>query len=171
MNNRIYKIIISILVIYIISLLSFSGCNNTPKVLEIEKVRVDTLLDTAYIQQPPVVITKYKQVPKYITEVKHDTIKENTILVTENKTYIDSICTKDNDSIFLKNIIQGVNANLLLTEVTLKKQDKVITNTITIEKVVKNNKRIAFGPSVTAGYDFVNKQCGIMAGFSLIYRL
>lgn len=139
--------------------------------IEIEKVRVDTLLDTAYIQQPPVVITKYKQVPKYITEVKHDTIKENTILVTENKTYIDSICTKDNDSIFLKNIIQGVNANLLLTEVTLKKQDKVITNTITVEKIIKNNKRIAFGPSVTAGYDFVNKQCGIMAGFSLIYRL
>lgn len=164
MNNRIYKIIISILVIYIISLLSFSGCNNTPKVIEIEKVRVDTLLDTAYIQQPPVVITKYKQVPKYITEVKRDTVRENTVLITENKTYIDSICTKDNDSIFLKNIIQGVNANLLLTEVTLKKQDKVITNTITIEKVVKNNKRISIGLQGGYGYAFKSKELSPYVG-------
>ena len=141
------------------------------EVIEIEKVRVDTLLDTAYIQQPPVVITKYKQVPKYITEVKHDTIKENTILVTENKTYIDSICTKDNDSIFLKNIIQGVNANLLLTEVTLKKQDKVITNTITVEKIIKNNKRISIGLQGGYGYAFKSKELSPYVGVGVNINL
>ena len=168
--NKTAKVIISILILYIISLLSFSGCNGKTKVIEIEKTDTLQIFDTAYIQHLPETIFIYKPIPKYITEVRVDTVKENTILVTENKTYKDSICTKDNDSIFVTNIIQGVNANLLSTEVELRKTDKVITNTIEVTKYVKDKKKLCYGPSITTGYDLVNKQWGIMAGVSLIYR-
>ena len=164
-----YKVVISILVIYLISLFSFSGCNGRPEIIEIEKIDTIQIYDTAYIQQPPEIIKIYEQVPKYITEVRVDTVKENTILVTENKTYKDSICTKDNDSIFVTNTIQGVNANLLSTEVELRKTDKVITNTITITKHIKDKKHWNIGPSISTGYDPFNKQWVYCLGVSVLY--
>ncbi len=170
MMNKTAKIIISILIIYILSLLSFSGCNGKTKVIEVEKVRIDTLVDTAFVQQPPVVITKYKQVPKYITEVKRDTVKENTILITENKIYNDTIC-KDNDSLIIQNSITGVNPTLDYCKVDWRKQDKVITNTITIEKVVKNNKRISIGLQGGYGYAFKSKELSPYVGIGININL
>lgn len=164
------KVIIIILLLYIISLCSFSGCNGKTKVIEIEKTDTIQIFDTAYIQQPPEIITIYKPIPKYITQVRIDTVKENTPLIVENKVYTDSICTKDNDSIFVTNTIQGVNANLLSTEVELRKTDKIITNTITITKHIKDKKHWNIGPSISTGYDPFNKQWVSCLGVSVLYR-
>ena len=139
-----------VLVLLLLNTVSFKGCS--PKVVEIDRRDTLRLTDTAYIQQPPETIMIYKPIPQYVEVVKTDTIREETILVTENKTYIDSICTKDNDSIFITNIIQGVNANLLSTEVELRKTDKVITNTIEITKHIKDKKRVKFGVQCGYGY-------------------
>ena len=165
------KVIIIILLLYIISLCSFSGCGGMPPKEIIEKTDTIQIFDTAYIQQLPETILINKPIPKYITEVRVDTVKEETILVTENKTYKDSICTKDNDSIFVTNIIQGVNANLLSTEVELRKIDKVITNTIEVTKFVKNNKRISLGLQLGYGYAFKPKQLTPYVGIGLNVKI
>lgn len=151
-------------------MLSFSGCNNKTKTIEIN--RIDTLYqcDTAYIQLPPEIITINKPVPIYITEVKRDTVRESTVLITENKIYNDTIC-KDNDSIIIQNSITGVNPILDYCKVDWRKQDKVITNTITIEKVVKNNKRISIGLQGGYGYGLINKQPDAFIGVGISYRL
>ena len=157
------------MILYIISLLSFSGCNGKTKVIEIEKTDTIQIFDTAYIQHLPETIFIYKPIPKYITEVRVDTVKENTPVIVENKVYIDSICTKDNDSIFVTNTIQGVNANLLSTEVELRKTDKIITNTIEVTKFVKNKKKLAITPQLGIGYGFFNKKPDIYAGIGISY--
>ena len=167
--NKTLKVIIIILLLYIISLCSFSGCGGMPPKEIIEKTDTIQIFDTAYIQQLPETILINKPIPKYITDVRVDTVKEETILVTENKTYKDSICTKDNDSIFVTNIIQGVNANLLSTEVELRKIDKVITNTIEVTKFVKDKKKLAIAPQLGIGYGFFNKKPDIYAGIGISY--
>lgn len=167
--NKTAKVIIGILLIYILSLLSFSGCNGKTEIIEVERVDTIQICDTAYIQQPPEIITIYKPIPKYITQVRIDTVKENTPLIVENKVYTDSICTKDNDSIFVTNTIQGVNANLLSTEVELRKTDKIITNTITITKHIKDKKHWNIGPTLSTGFDPFNKQWVACVGLGITY--
>lgn len=154
--NKTAKIIISILIIYIISLLSFSGCDGTTEI--IERVVTDTVVDTAYVQLPPEVITIYKPVPKYITEVRVDTVKEETILITENKIYQDTIVSCQNDSILQEISITGIRPTLDYSKVTLKKQERVITNTVTTERIVKDRKRLAFGIQAGYGYGLTAKQ-------------
>lgn len=161
------KVIIIILLLYIISLCSFSGCNNTPKVIEIEKVDSIIKFDTAYIQYPETIFIN-KPIPTYITEVKIDTIKENTILVTENKIYQDTIKCQE-DSIIQEISITGINPTLDYSKVILKKQDKVITNTITVTKFVKDNKKLAITPQLGIGYGFFNKKPDIYAGIGISY--
>lgn len=168
--NKTAKVIISILVIYIISLLSFSGCNGKTKIVEIEKTDTIQIFDTAYIQQLPETILINKPIPTYITEVRVDTVKEETILVTENKLYNDTICNQ-NDSIILKSSISGVNASLDYTQVDWRKQDKVITNTITVTKFIKDKKRLAFGIQAGYGYGFKNKELTPYIGFGLTFKL
>lgn len=171
MNKKTAKVIISILILYIISILSFSGCKNVPiKEIFVEKTDTITKTDTTYIQQPPETLYIHKPIPKYITITKVDTIKENTLLITENKLYNDTIVSCQNDTIIQEISISGAKATLDSAKVTLKKQDKVITNTIEVTKYVKSKNRFHIGPSITTGYDFINKQWGAMAGVSLIYR-
>lgn len=162
------KVIIIILLLYIISLCSFSGCNGKTKIVEIEKTDTIQICDTAYITDT-LIFEKVRQVPKEVYITRVDTIKENTILLTENKIYQDTIKCQE-DSIIQEISITGINPTLDYSKVILKKQDKVITNTIEVTKFVKDKKKLCFGPSITTGYDFVNKQWGAMAGVSLIYR-
>lgn len=169
--NRTAKVIISILLLYIISLLSLSGCNGKPKVIEIEKVDTLKIVDTAYVQQPPEIITIYKPIPKYITEVRIDTVKEETVLITENKIYEDTIVSCQNDSILLLTSITGINPTLDYSKVELKKQDRIITNTIEITKHIKDKKRLAFGIQAGYGYGITAKQLTPYIGIGLNFKL
>ena len=154
--NKTAKVIISILILYIISLLSFSGCNGKTKVIEIEKTDTIQICDTAYITDT-LIFEKVRQVPKEVYITRIDTIKENTILLTENKIYQDTIKCQE-DSIIQEISITGINPTLDYSKVILKKQDKVITNTITVTKFVKNNKRISLGLQLGYGYAFKSKE-------------
>lgn len=164
--NKTAKFIIAALVLYIIAILSFSGCNGKTEVIEIEKVDTIQNYDTAFIQLPPEIIYIEKQVPKYITEVKYDTIKEETILITENKIYIDTLCN-GNDSIILENSITGINPRLDYTKADWRKSDKVITNTITITKHIKDKKHISVGLQGGYGYAFKSKELSPYVGFGI----
>lgn len=109
-------------------------------------------------------ITKF--IPKKVEVIRHDTIKENTILTYERKEYIDTL-VNDADSIVLSNTILGVDASLDSLHVTWKKQNKVITNTIYIAKE-KPRKLIEFFPlQTTAGWNPIDNKLGLVVGFGL----
>lgn len=115
-----------------------------------------------------------KPIPKYIEKLKVDTFytKEgkDTIFKTEKKTY-DTLLCQNQDSIQLKTTISGINVRIDSLQVLLKKQEKIITNTITIEKYIEKPKkfwnRFHIQPQVTSGYDFINHQWGIMGGIGV----
>lgn len=108
-----------------------------------------------------------KPIPKYIKVVKTDTITQDTVLETENKTYIDTLCVQNDTAIVTSNI-QGINPELLSTEVKLKKQEITKTNTITITKYIEKPKKIInIQPQITAGYDPINKNWGAVIGFGV----
>lgn len=108
-----------------------------------------------------------KPIPKYIKVVKTDTITQDTVLETENKTYIDTLCVQNDTAIVTSNI-QGINPELLSTEVKLKKQEITKTNTITITKYIEKPKKIInIQPQITAGYDPINKNWGTVIGFGV----
>lgn len=115
-----------------------------------------------------------KLVPKYIEKLKVDTFYtkdgNDTILTTEIKQYKDTLC-QDKDTLVLTSYIKGVNPSLDSISAIWKKQEKIITNTITIEKYIEKPKkfwnRFHIQPQITSGYDFINHQWGIMGGIGV----
>ena len=125
---------------------------------------VDTVLqtkvDTLY---KDTVIEKTKYVPKEVVKLRTDTITKDTILEFEQKIYEDTLCN-DKDSIILKSFISGVSSKLDSTSVAWKKQEKIITNTITIEKYIEKKKRLYISPQLGVGYGLTNKKVDIFLG-------
>lgn len=127
----------------------------------ITKIERDTFWrDTTIIQ------TQIK--PTYITRIKTDTlIKTNgdTLqLVTENKTFEKRLIS-DKDTADLTLYTSGIKTSLDSLSLRLKTHTEVITNTVEIIRE-KKPKLITTSPSVTAGYDPINKQWGVMLGIS-----
>lgn len=130
----------------------------------LERTDTVTVTDTLWKTDSFEVI---KPIPKYIKVVKTDTITQDTVLETENKTYIDTLCVQNDTAIVTSNI-QGINPELLSTEVKLKKQEITKTNTITITKYIEKPKKIInIQPQITAGYDPINKNWGAVIGFGV----
>lgn len=108
-----------------------------------------------------------KPVPKYIKVVKTDTITKDTVLQTENKSYIDTLCVQNDTAIVTSNI-QGINAELLSTEVTLKKREIIKTNTITITKYIEKPKKLFnIQPQLGFGYGLINKNVDMYVGIGI----
>lgn len=136
--------------------------NYTPPISE--KIDTVTVSDTIWKTDSFEVV---KPIPKYIKVVKTDTITKDTVLQTENKTYTDTLCVQNDTAIVTSNI-QGINAELLSTEVMLKKQEITKTNTITITKYVeKPRKLINVQPQCTFGYDPLNRNWGAVVGVGI----
>ena len=108
-----------------------------------------------------------KLVPKFIEKLKVDTFytKEgnDTILTTEIKQYKDTLC-QDKDTLVLTSYIKGVNPSLDSISAIWKKQEKIITNTITIEKYIEKKKRLYISPQLGVGYGLTNKKVDIFLG-------
>jgi hypothetical protein len=119
-------------------------------------------------------IIKEKPVPKYIETIKIDTFYKkdgsDTLIKTENKQYQDTL-TCANDSIILKSYISGQNPTLDSISAEWKRQETIITNTEIITKYIEKKRtlwnRLSIGPSVTAGYDPINKQFATTIGFGV----
>lgn len=167
MNDRFNKVLFIFLFI-IGFLIFFKDCRGRTEVIEIEKTDTLTVTDTIF-KTDTFLIEKPIPVKEEIIKIDtfYDIHNVPVYLATETKEYNDTLCNQ-NDSIILKNYISGVNASLDSMKVDWRKQE--ITNTITVTKFVKDKKKLCYGPSITTGYDLVNKQWGIMAGVSLIYR-
>ena len=124
-----------------------------------------------------ITVFKDKPVPKYIEVAKVDTFYKDgkdTLLKTENKLYQDTF-TCANDSIIIQNFISGINSRLDSTKVDWKKQETIVTNTVTIEKYINKKKtfwnRFHFGLQAGYGYGFTSKEfepyIGIGGSFDL----
>ena len=141
--------------------------------------KVDTVYvsDTIY-KDTTLTIFKEKPIVKEVYLTKIDTFytKEgkDTILKTESKLYLDTLCCK-NDSIILKNYISGVNPTLDSIKADWRKQETIITNTVEITKYIEKKRtfldRLSIGPAVTAGYDPINRQWGMTVGFGAFYDI
>ena len=115
-------------------------------------------------------ITKTKTVLKYVKETSRDTLYlkngKDTVLTTENKTYQDTLCN-EGDSVMLQIAISGVKSNLDSIKADWRKSTQVITNTITVEKYIKQNKRFNVGVQTGVGYGFTSKQIEPYIGFGI----
>lgn len=133
--------------------------------------KVDTIFNTDTIYEDTVLtIFKEKPILKIVKETKIDTFYtkdgKDTLLKTENKQYQDTFtCAKD--SIIIQNFISGINSKLDSTKVNWKRQETIVTNTVEITKYIKDKKLLHIGPTISAGYDPINKQFGMMVGIGV----
>lgn len=112
-----------------------------------------------------------KPIPKYIEKLKIDTFytKEgkDTLLKTEKITY-DTLLCQNQDSIQVKITTSGINVKIDSLQVLLKKQEKIITNTITITKYIdKPKKLINIEPQIGMGYGVFNKKPDMYVGIGI----
>ena len=108
----------------------------------IEIIKTDTITKTDTLWKDTT-ITKTKTVLKYVKETSRDTLYlkngKDTVLTTENKTYQDTLCN-EGDSVMLQIAISGVKSSLDSIKADWRKSTQVITNTITVEKYINQNK-------------------------------
>ena len=115
-------------------------------------------------------ITKTDTKVKYIQVVKTDTVYDkqgNEIeLITDNKTYSDTILC-GMDTIDYQIHISGIKSRLDSVSLRLKKSEVIKTNTVTVEKYIKQNKRFNVGVQTGVGYGFTSKQIEPYVGFGI----
>lgn len=138
--------------------------NKIDTVYKSDTIWKDTTL-TIFKEKPVLKIVKIEKTDTFYTKDGKD-----TILKVENKQYQDTF-TCQKDSIIIQNFISGINSKLDSTKVNWKKQETIITNTATIEKYIEKRKRFSYGPSITVGYDPLNKNFGMMVGMSVFFDI
>lgn len=169
MMKKLKDILLILLFLSLLTAFFYRRCNGIPpEVIE----RTDTLILSDTVWQKDTFLIE-KPIPKYIEVIKIDTVfneKGDTIpLITENKTYKDTVCAQP-DTVIITNTIQGINANLLSTEVDWRKQN--ITNTIEITKYIKEKpKRFTFNPQLGIGYGLLNKKADVFFGVGISVNL
>ena len=151
------------IVCFFLCLLLLGICLHIKNTMEpYEIIRTDTITNTKTdTLWKDTTITKTDTKVKYIQVVKTDTVYDkqgNEIeLITDNKTYVDTICVQ-NDTAIVTNFISGVNAKLDSTKVRLKIAREITTNTIEVTKYIKQNKRVDWGIQGGIGYGFTSRQ-------------
>lgn len=179
-NNKLIYIAIIILILLLSIFFIKNNYNNFINyILDKYANKADTVLvSDTIITTDTLLFMKEKPVTKYIETIKTDTVfssnGDSIFLKTENKAYQDTFSCK-NDTIILQSYISGINSNLDSIKADWRKSETVITNTTTITKYIEKKRtflnRFSFGPSVTAGYDPINKQWGLLVGASITFDL
>lgn len=140
-----------------------------------EVIRTDTITNTKTdTLWKDTTITKTDTKVKYIEVIKTDTVYDkqgNELeLITDNKTYSDTILC-GMDTIDYQIHISGIKSRLDSVSLRLKKSEVIKTNTVTVEKYIKEQKklwdRIHLQPQATFGYDPINKNWGAVIGFGV----
>ena len=119
-------------------------------------------------------IKETKFVPKYIKELKRDTVYTkdgNTLEFARESKRFDKRLTIDKDTADIEIYTSGIETSLDSLKMALKTHTDVVTNTATITKYIEKPKtfwkRFHIQPQVTSGYDIINKQFGITAGIGV----
>lgn len=119
-------------------------------------------------------ITETQFVPKYIKELKRDTVYTkdgDTLELARESKRFDKRLTIDKDTADIEIYTSGIETSLDSLKMALKTHTDVVTNTTTITKYIEKPKtfwkRFHIQPQVTSGYDIINKQWGITAGIGV----
>lgn len=119
-------------------------------------------------------ITVTKFVPKYIKELKRDTVYTkdgDTLELARESKRFDKRLTINKDTADIEIYTSGIETSLDSVKMALKTHTDVVTNTTTITKYIEKPKtfwkRFHIQPQVTGGYDIINKQFGITAGIGV----
>lgn len=119
-------------------------------------------------------ITETQFVPKYIKELKRDTVYTkdgDTLELARESKRFDKRLTIDKDTADIEIYTSGIETSLDSVKMALKTHTDVVTNTTTITKYIEKPKtfwkRFHIQPQVTSGYDIINKQWGITAGIGV----
>lgn len=162
-------LIIVVILLTVIAFLAIYHFETPPNVN-----KIDTVYKSDTIWKDTLTIFKEKPVLKIVKIEKTDTFYtkdgKDTILQTQTKQYQDTLC-QNKDSIILKSYISGVNPTLDSISAEWKKQETIITNTVEITKYIEKRKRFSYGPSITVGYDPLNKNFGMMVGMSVFFDI
>lgn len=178
-NKLIYISLILSILLFLIYILN----NNYNNIINYFIDKYTDKADTVFVTRIDTIkevkdTTIYKTIPKYIEKIKTDTFytKEgkDTVLAVENKVYQDTL-TCANDSIILQSFITGINSQRDSIKANWKRQETIITNTVEITKYIEKKRtfwnRFSVGPAITAGYDPINKQWGVLAGASVTFDI
>lgn len=144
----------------------FTVYYKTPKT--IEKRDTTIIRDTVW---KDTTITEKQVIPKIIVKKKVDTVytpQGDTLqLLTESKMYYKRLTTSK-DTADLQIYTTGINTSLDSLKWRLKTHNTHTTETVEIIKYEEQkNKLVKFRPSITFGYDPLNKQWGLVVGFGL----
>ena len=144
----------------------FTVYYKTPKT--IEKRDTTIIRDTVW---KDTTITEKELIPKIIVKKKVDTVytdKGDTLqLLTESKMYYKRLTTSK-DTADLQIYTTGINTSLDSLKWRLKTHNTHTTEVVEIIKYEEQkNKLVKFRPSITFGYDPLNKQWGLVVGFGL----
>lgn len=162
LNNNTLIIVSLLFVVFSIgSIILVNNLNSKVPKVEI-KVERDTIWDTTKIIKP-------YPIPHIIKEIKRDTIKGDTVLISETKEYNDTLIN-ERDTAIVSTKISGVNAKLDTISVLLKKERIKETNTITITKS-EDRKKIHISPQIGFGIGLFNKKPDMYVGFGISYDL
>ena len=127
------------------------------------------IIDSIVYDTVPITISKIAKTYEYTNEL-NDTFqyKLNVNSFTEPNWYSINAKVKNKFTIVNKDEGNGVNHITIGSE-----NGGTVTNTTIYKKENKNGfwNRFSIGPAVTAGYDVVNKQWGVMAGASITFDL
>lgn len=148
----------------------FGKCYFNEKIEKIDTIITrDTIID-----RDTIIYFKNNPIPVYKTVVKIDTVfsqKGDTIpLITENKTYIDTVCAQK-DTAIVTSYMSGINAQIDSLRVEMRTTKETITNTIEVTKYIKQNKRFNIGVQTGVGYGFTSKQIEPYVGLGLQINL
>ena len=135
----------------------FGKCYFNEKIEKIDTViKRDTVID-----RDTFTFFKDKLVPIYRTVKKIDTVfteKGDTIpLITENKTYIDTVCAQK-DTAIVTSYMSGINAQIDSLRVEMRTTKETITNTIEVTKYITKPKKVNIGLQGGYGYGFKSRQ-------------
>lgn len=140
---------------------SIKKLENVESAIEIKyvyKTTTDTIFVEKFIQ---------KEDSIWSVEVDNDTVKTN-IEIKANDLQWCNVSTEINDKFTI--ITQNnEETNDVITEIE-HSPNVTITDTDAWHNKKKWTDKFHHGPSVTAGYDVINKNFGIMIGYSIIYE-
>ena len=139
---------------------SIKNLKNVESAIEIKyiyKTKTDTVTVEKFTQ---------KEDSIYFVELDNDTVKTN-IEIKANDLKWCSVQTEINDKFTI--ITQNdEDSNEVITEIE-HSPNVEITDVDTWHEKKKWTDNFHHGPSVTAGYDIINRKFGIMIGYSIIY--
>lgn len=130
-----------------------------------EVVRTDTVTNIVTVRDT---ITVERLKPIYTEVIRRDTIKADTVLQVERKTY-DTVVHNDSLLAHIRAVVSGINPSLDSLSYSFRIPTRTITQTIEQQRIIRQKTHLNYGIGVGAGYGFFNKKPDVYVGAFIGY--